>query len=51
MARECNPTEEIICDLREADVLIEQGQAIADVIRHLGVAILSQRILARPISF
>ncbi|MEL7042890.1 MAG: hypothetical protein AAGL90_15320 [Pseudomonadota bacterium] len=30
--------EEIIRKLREADVLIGQGQTVEDVIRHLGVS-------------
>ena len=37
MARNRNATEEIIRKLREADVLIGQGQSVADVIRHFGV--------------
>ena len=36
MARKRYTTEEIIRKLREADVLIGQGQTVADVIRHLG---------------
>lgn len=38
MARKRYTTEEIIRKLREADVLIGQGQMVADVIRHLGVS-------------
>jgi len=38
MARKRYTTEEIIRKLREADVLIGQGQTVADVIRHLGVS-------------
>lgn len=38
MARKRYTTEEIIRHLREADVLIGQGQAVADVIRQLGVS-------------
>ena len=37
MARKRYSTEEIIRKLREADVLIGQGQSVADVVRHLGV--------------
>jgi len=37
MARKRYSTEEIIRKLREADVLIGQGQSLADVVRHLGV--------------
>ena len=38
MARKRNMTEEIIRKLREADVLIGQGQTVAVAIRHLGVS-------------
>ena len=38
MARKRYSTEEIIRKLREADVLIGQGQNVSDVIRHLGVS-------------
>ena len=38
MARKRHKTEEIIRKLREADVLIGQGQTVANVIRHLGVS-------------
>ena len=38
MARKRYTTEEIIRKLREADVLIGQGQSVADVIRQLGVS-------------
>lgn len=38
MARKRYSTEEIIRKLREADVLIGQGQSVSDVIRHLGVS-------------
>ena len=38
MARKRYTTEEIIRKLREADVLIGQGQTVADVIRYLGVS-------------
>ena len=38
MARKRYTTEEIIRKLREADVLMGQGQTVADVIRHLGVS-------------
>ena len=38
MARKRYTTEEIIGKLREADVLIGQGQTMADVIRRLGVS-------------
>ena len=37
MARKRYTTEEIIRKLREADVLLGQGQAVADVIRQMGV--------------
>lgn len=37
MARKRYSTEEIIRKLREADVLIGQGQNVGDVIRQLGV--------------
>jgi len=38
MARKRYTTEEIIRKLREADVLIGQGQTVAVVIRHPGVS-------------
>ncbi len=38
MARKRYTTEEIIRKLREADVLIGQGQTVANVIRHFGVS-------------
>ena len=38
MARKRYSTEEIIRKLREADVLIGQGQTVTDVIRQLGVS-------------
>jgi putative transposase len=38
MARKRHKTEEIIRKLREADVLIGQGQTVANVIRQLGVS-------------
>ena len=38
MARKRYSTEEIIRKLREADVLIGQGQNVSDVIRQLGVS-------------
>ena len=38
MARKRYKTEEIIRKLREADVLIGQGQTVANVIRQLGVS-------------
>ena len=38
MARKSYTTEEIIRKLREADVLIGQGQTVANVIRQLGVS-------------
>ncbi|MEM9153210.1 MAG: transposase [Cyanobacteria bacterium P01_F01_bin.3] len=38
MARRRYTTEEIIRKLRQADVLIGQGQTVADVIRHLEVS-------------
>tara|TARA_Y100000815_G_scaffold46137_1_gene37890 strand:- start:349 stop:627 length:279 start_codon:yes stop_codon:yes gene_type:complete len=38
MARKRYTTEEIIRKLREADVLIGQGQTVANVIRQLGVS-------------
>ena len=38
MARKRYTTEEIIRKLREADVLIGQGQTLADVGRHLGAS-------------
>ncbi|MEL6361809.1 MAG: transposase, partial [Pseudomonadota bacterium] len=37
MARKRYTTEEIIRKLRETDVLLGQGQAVADVIRQMGV--------------
>jgi len=37
MARKRYTTEEIIRKLREADVLLGQGQAVADVVRQMGV--------------
>ena len=38
MARKRCSTEEIIRKLREADVLIGQGQTVTDVIRQFGVS-------------
>lgn len=38
MARKRYTSEEINRKLREADVLIGQGQTVANVIRHLGVS-------------
>ena len=37
MARKRYTTEEIIRKLREADVLLGQGQAVAEVVRQMGV--------------
>ena len=37
MARKRYTTEEIIRKLREADILLRQGQAVADVVRQMGV--------------
>ena len=37
MARKRYTTEEIIRKLRETDVLLGQGQAVADVVRQMGV--------------
>lgn len=37
MARKRDTTEEIIRKLREADVLLEQRETVADVIRQMGV--------------
>ena len=37
MARKRYTTEEIIRKLREADVLLGQGHAVADVVRQMGV--------------
>lgn len=37
MARKRYTTEEIIRKLMEADVLLGQGQAVADVVRQMGV--------------
>ena len=38
MPRKKHKPEEIVAKLRQADVLISQGQDIADVIRQIGVS-------------
>ena len=37
MARKHHKPEEIVAKLRQVDVLVSQGQAVADAIRALGV--------------
>jgi hypothetical protein len=37
MARKRHKPEEIVAKLRQVDVLVSQGQAVADAIRQIGV--------------
>jgi transposase-like protein len=34
----CRPSEEIVAKLRQVDVLVSQGQVMADAIRQIGVS-------------
>ncbi len=37
MARKCHKPEEIVAKLRRVDVLVSQGQSVADAVRAIGV--------------
>ena len=37
MPRKCHKPEEIVAKLRQVDVLVSQGQAVADAVRSIGV--------------
>ncbi len=47
MSRKRHKPEEIVAKLRQVDVLVGQGQAVADAIRALGVSEVAPRRTAR----